>query len=299
MAEDPNVGKGRVQMIANSGLSIYDGIPPGKAELWIPLPELEYLLNSRLVGIPLSGLPLRTRSKVVKEHVCQALGYPVPATFRKTRPRFPGQHLDVYVQKSANLQIWNEELEAARRYAIVRVAEDDTIVVVKVVTGADLAELDTTGTLTQKYQARVIRSAAHAELDPGRTQDRNRGSMLHSLVCGCLGYGHYHDDGRFPDVRHQLLEVKLQTSPTIDLGLVDPHSDDPLGLALDDGTVVRHRDVRYAVFIGTTDGTEVTLTHLIVTTGEMFFVRFALFQGNVINRKLQLPLPPGFFGKYR
>lgn len=223
----------------------------------------------------------------------------------------------------------------------------------KVVTGADLAELDATGTLTQKYQARVIRSAAHAELvtddtdrlsplvtkspiavdlssrqptasphtadllpisfifarlrtligrqfdDPGRSQDRNRGAILHSLVCGCLGYGHYHDDGRFPDVRHQLLEVKLQTSPTIDLGLVDPHSDDPLGLALDDGTVVRHRDVRYAVFIGTTDGTEVTLTHLVVTTGEMFFVRFALFQGNVINRKLQIPLPPGFYGTNR
>lgn len=90
MAEDPNVGKGRVQMIANSGLSIYDGIPPGKAELWIPLPELEDLLNSRLVGIPLSGLPLRTRSKVVKEACMPSLGISRTGDFPQDTASIPG-----------------------------------------------------------------------------------------------------------------------------------------------------------------------------------------------------------------
>ena len=61
------------------------------------------------------------------------------------------------------------------------------------------------------------------------------------------------------------------------------------------GVQVRHCDVRYAVFGATTDGHEVTLTGLIVTTGEMFFARLAQFEGRVLNKKLQIRLPPGFF----
>lgn len=139
----------RVEAISQSGLTIYDLIPRHVGELWIPTPDLELLLDVSMKGIALRNLPLRTRSKVVKEHVCRALGYPVPRSFRRTQPRFPGQHFDVYVQKSSNLQIWNEELEPTRRYAIVRLDADDTIVQVKVVTGLDLARLDNTGTLAE------------------------------------------------------------------------------------------------------------------------------------------------------
>lgn len=89
--------------IRRSGLAIYDAIQIGDPDLWIPTPELETLLNARLVGISLYGLPLRTRSKVIKEHVCRALGYPVPSSFKRTQPRFPGQMFDTYVQKSNNL----------------------------------------------------------------------------------------------------------------------------------------------------------------------------------------------------
>ena len=335
-----------IQAIRVSRLSIYDAIPVGDDRLWIPSSTLERALDSSMSGTSLADLPLRTRSKVVKEQVCRALGYPVPQTFRRTQPRFPGQHFDVYVQKSTNLQIWNEELEAARRYVIVRVSEHDTITQVRVVTGEDLARFDATGTLTQKYQASLIPTkakieliaddtdrlsplvAAHIDLstaeptapprvgqllsirsiferlrtlvnerfpDPGRNQERNRGAMLHRLVCKRLGYASYGDDGRFPDIRHQLLEVKLQTSPTIDLGLVDPHSDETMDVHGVDGVQPRHCDVRYAVFFGTTNGTEVTLSRFFLTTGEMFFVRFAQFQGKVLNKKIQIPLPSTFF----
>ena len=65
------------------------------------------------------------------------------------------------------------------------------------------------------------------------------------------------------------LEVKLQTSPTIDLGLVDPHSEQALDMPPLDGIPIRHCDVRYAVFGATSDGHEVALNRLIVTTGEM------------------------------
>lgn len=299
------------------------------------------LLDHGLRGLSLTGLSLRTRSKVVKTAICETLGYPVPKSFKRTQPRFPCQMFDVYAQKANNLQVWNEGLSASRRYVLVRVSEDDRIEQVKVVTGDALARLDNTGTLTRKYQARCIPGAQAAELvtaldtdrllplvaqadlgqittpvlDPvagqvlpietvferlsalvGRTfadagAERLRGAALHRLVCQALGYPSFQDDGQFPDVRHQLLEVKLQTSPTIDLGLVTPDSMEALDVPLP----IRHCDVRYAVFCATTENGIVTLTHLVLTTGEAFFSRFPQFQGKVLNAKLQIPLPAAFW----
>lgn len=339
-----------VESLQQSGLTIYDPIKVGDRNLWIPTATLEALLDAKLRGVSLAGLPLRTRSKVVKEHVCRALGYPVPSSFKKSKPRFPGQLFDTYTQKSNNLQVWNEELSPTRRYVLIRVSNADEITRVKVVNGDRLALLDTTGTLTQKFQARCIPGSLAAELvtaedtsrlrlltsedvdlttvdspanDPGRKelltirsmfnslsrllgksfadlgndQERNRGAELHRLVCQCLGYRSYQDDGQFPDLRHQLLEVKLQTSPTIDLGLVLPSSTEALGIPLIVDTQIRHSDVRYAVFYATNEGGRVTLKNLFLTTGEAFFSRFPQFQGKVLNKKLQIPLPAEFFDR--
>lgn len=317
--------------------------------MWIPSPELEGLLDEHLKGLSLHGLALRTRSKEVKKRVCQALGYPVPDTFKKTQPRFPGQQFDTYIQKANNLQIWNEELSPTRRYVIIRVSPDDVVERVKVVSGDTLALLDTTGTLTQKYQARLVIGDETTELisqrdtenllplvadgdqlrsfnvsptdhpmanailpirsvyerlgsivgrdfpDTGSDQERNRGAELHRLVCQALGYLDYRDDGRFPDVRNQLLEVKLQTSPTIDLGLVRPSSTEPLDVPQMGGRQIRHCDVRYALFYAHLDDGRVRITNLYLTTGESFFTRFTQFQGKVLNKKLQIPLPRDFF----
>lgn len=337
-----------VEAIRQSGLTIYDHIEIGDPKLWIPTPELETLLNDSLSGISLAGLPLRTRSKVLKQHVCRALGYPVPKSFTKTQPRFPGQFFDTYVQKSDNFQVWNEDLAPSRRYVIIRVNENSLITKVKVVTGDALAKLDTTGTLTQKYQARLVLNVTKAKLvtekdtlllrpflradidlavvgspvnhpvagqllpireiferlrwligvsfaDSGIDQERNRGAALHRLVCLRLGYKDYRDDGQFPDIRHQLLEVKLQTSPTIDLGLVCPDSMEALDVPQIEGRQIRRCDVRYALFYAETDGKNVTLTHFFLTTGERFFSCFPQFQGKVLNKKLQIKLTRDFF----
>lgn len=337
-----------VLSIRNKGLTIYDPVAIGDPDYWIPTPELQALLDDGLRGLSLAGLPLRTRSKVVKTRICEVLGYPVPKSFKKTQPRFPGQMFDTYTQKSNNLQVWNEELSASRRYVIIRISEHDVITKVKVVTGDTLALLDTTGTLTKKYQARCITGAAATELiaaqdtahlmpfvtpavdlsrvaspilhpaegeilaiqsvyqklctlieasftDAGADQERNRGAALHRLVCQALGYPTYQDDGQFPDVRHQLLEVKLQTSPTIDLGLVTPESIEPLDVPMLAGKHIRHCDVRYGIFYANVTSGMVTLTHFFLSTGEGFFSRFPQFQGKVLNAKLQIPLPPDFF----
>lgn len=255
---------------------------------------------------------------------------------------------DIYTQKSNNLQVWNEDLSAMRRYVLIRISDSDIITRVKVVTGDTLALLDTTGTLTQKYQARCIPRSELSELittadtsvlapfvtqsvdlkhvatpinhptagellpidsvferlsdligstfaDAGSDQERNRGAALHRLVCSALGYSSYQDDGQFPDVRHQLIEVKLQTSPTIDLGLVCPNSIEPLDVPMVQGVQIRHCDVRYAIFYAEISNSVVRLTHLFLTTGEMFFSRFPQFRGKILNAKLQIPLPSTFF----
>lgn len=348
MKKDFEVVESYPSRIHASSLSIYDLVAVHQPALFIPSAELENLLNTGLAGKSLHGLALRTRSKVVKELVCKTLGYPIPKSFKKTRPRFPGQDFDIYVQKSSNLQIWNEEVTATRRYVLIRVTEEGLILGVRVIEGEALALLDTTGTLTQKYQARLgsISEAyelitetdsthlasllknpcaplqqekpsdkPHAEtlmpiavlfsklqsligrsfLHLGHDQERNRGGALHEMVCAALGYSSYSDNGQFPDVRHQLLEVKLQTSPTIDLGLVTPDSQEPLkGISLG-GFPVRHCDVRYAIFHGSLEDKNVRLNGLILSTGEKFFTRFKRFEGKVVNRKIQINLPRNFF----
>jgi len=335
--------------IKASRLTIYDPIVVGDPNLWLPAAELESLLNHSLRGLNLSGLALRTRSKVAKEAVCRAIGYPVPGSFKRNKPRFPGQDLDVYSQKKMNFQVWNEELSPTRRYALLHLTRDDIVDRVKVVTGERLGELDTTGTLTQKYQARFVPRTTVAELlsaqdtstiqlilsksarpvntrtragdyaepgsllsikglhqklrpivgrsfpDRGAVEDRNRGGDLHRLVCSLLGYSDFADDGSCPDVKNQLLEIKLQTSPTIDLGLICPNSSDPLDIPLIAGMQIAHSDLRYLVVGGATDGSMVVITRMYLVTGCDFFDFFPQFGGRVLNQKLQMHLPPNFF----
>jgi hypothetical protein len=266
--------------------------------------------------------------------VCEALGYPVPKSFKRTKPRFPGQNFDTYVQKSNNLQIWNEQVSPSRRYVLIRVNEESVVTKVRVVSGEVIAEYDTTGTLTQKYQAKsrrpVISSTLVSSTDTirvvqavirtvrqrflhfspiaqlyqklitltgstvpnvGHDQERGRGGALHRAVYRCLGHAPFADTGQFPDIPDQLLEVKLQTSPTIDLGLVCPDGTGPIS----DMPEFRHCDVRYAVFYGSVSGRDVMLDHLVLATGEDFFTFFQRFEGKVLNKKLQIRLPADFF----
>ena len=322
--------------------SIYDKIDEGSL---IPSCELEALLKSKLVGLELGRYPIRTRSKVVKSAICEAIGYPVPTTFRKTQPRFPAQNFDVYTQKSLNVQIWNEEIDLKRRYVFVRTDDNSIVTTVRVISGEELAKLDKTGTLTHKYQATMkhfgesrlfsafdtlnvsewispsaldltsimpIQKPSAGQLLPiadiyGRLlplvgtnidyidahQERNRGSMLHAKVCSMLGYGEYADDGQYPDIVHQPIEVKLQTSPTIDLGMHSPLDDE---LLLKTGNkFFTSKDVRYVVFDAKIVSERLSLDKLYVVNGEHFTEVFPLFQGKVQNKKLQIPLPRDFF----
>lgn len=344
---ESKVAAQRVSLVRASGATIYEVNEPGSPAYFLAA-ELELWLNEGLRGFSVAGLPLRTRSKRVKERICEVLGYPVPKSFKRVKgaARFPAQDFDVYVQSADNLQIWNAELSPTRRYVLIRESQG-RLTRVRVVAGADLAKLETTGTLTQKYQARFVRGKEPCKLvsardteslqpalatkssrritvaptaepvsgsllpiaelwrrlraivgrkfaDGGASQERIRGALLHRLVCEALGFPSYADDGRFPDVRSQLLEVKLQTAATIDLGLVTPNSEAWLDLGGAGALRVRHCDVRYALFAAEMDGATVRLTGLYVTTGQDFFGHFPRCEGKILNRKLQLKLPKGF-----
>jgi hypothetical protein len=337
------------EAIRSSGLTIYDELTADPT-LKIPTEELEKLLKESLVGIDLSNLAIRTRSKVVKERVCQAMGYPLPNSFRRTRPRFPGQDLDINVQVSRNLQIWNEDITPSRRYAIIILSSNSTILDAKIITGQELKGLDTTGKLTTKYQA-ILRAKSQGgllskidsvvvqkslgsskqnrgfETSPkakpmtgcvlsiqelynrlkqlegkefnysGAIQERARGAVLHKAVCEALGYKIYEDDGRFPDITAQLLEVKLQTSQTIDLGREMPNDMKPIAnLKLGERTV-RPSDIRYALFDAErTDGYKtLRIKKIYLVTGADFFKYFGLMKGKGQNKKLQFPLPKSMF----
>ncbi len=54
--------------------------------------------------------------------------------------------------------------------------------------------------------------------DPGNTQERQRGIVVQRRAAESLGIGTYADNGQFPDLLCQVVEVKLQLAPTIDLG---------------------------------------------------------------------------------
>jgi hypothetical protein len=330
--------------IANKGLSIYDEVDPTNSNLYIPTVALEYILSQALTGFSLAGLPLRTRSKVVKTEICKALGYPIPTSFKKTQPRFPGQNFDVYTQKSLNVQIWNEEIDATRRYVFLRANKKDVITAVKIITGEELVQYDHTGKLTRKYQAKmhsygrnicseddsdsvsewIIESPTSLiDVNPNcvprqeqllriseifnrllpmvgkkisyldAVQERNRGAELHAMICKHLGYSIYEDDGTYPDIANQLLEIKLQTSPTIDLGLHSPLDNEQIM------SIGHHdffsADVRYAIFDGEVHGDVVILKNIYLVTGDEFTNYFPMFKGKGTNAKIQLILPNDFF----
>jgi hypothetical protein len=334
--------------ISDEGLSIYDDLSD-RPNCFYDIEVLESRLDSLLRGLNLD-YAIRTRAKVAKTEAAVALGYPAPTTFAKTQPRFPGQQMDVLVQKANNLQIWNEEIDPGRRYALIRVDDDGIVTAVRVLTGEAIALLDTTGTLTSKFQAKRKLGAVGSRLvtesdtemfvaklhprpdipretlsqqsptqrpsdgnvlpisdvyqrlqglvgvqfdDPGLVQDRLRGVELQRLACQELGLGPYADGGQFPDVLCQNLELKLQLSPTVDLGLVAPNSE---ALAQEVGEGLRHCDTRYAIAYGSrTAAGRIQIESVVATTGERFFEEFQRFEGLVENRKLQIPLPRDLF----
>jgi hypothetical protein len=324
------------------GLSHSNPMSTRSAGAYLAMGTLDGYLTEALAGLCVAGMPLRTRSKVVRTHVVEALGYAAPKRFGKGLV-FPAQNLDVYVQKANNLQIWNEKIDAKRRYTVVLLDGHDRVAGVRTFTGATLSKWSRTGTLTTKFQATLklvfdeavkyhvcgrdteraiqfvgpVRASGSAAAEPltggllpienlaeklskligtkvpfvGAVDEKRRSAALLGAVSKALGYGAAEETSAFPDLPAQMLEVKLQTSPTIDLGRTWPSSDSPLNFQGGRTKMLRRRDVRFAVFYGTRVGNHIRLDKLVVTPGARFWDVFEPLKGNERNTKLQIKLP--------
>lgn len=134
--------------IRRRGLTIYDHDEAVRYDLKV----LAARMRAKLLGL-VWDVPIKTRSKLAKIAVCEALGYEAPPRFRRVHPRLPAQDLEVAVYRADNFQPWNQQLDPIRRYCFLRVDANGQVTAVRCVSGEELALFDRTGTLTSKYQA--------------------------------------------------------------------------------------------------------------------------------------------------
>ena len=81
---------------------------------------------------------------------------------------------------------------------------------------------------------------------PDNLSERQRGDWFNSIICKKLGYYKRPSNGKCPDIRHQLLEIKHHTGKqvNIDFGRHHPNSEEII-----ENTNFRHYDIRYVIAI--------------------------------------------------
>jgi len=122
---------------------------------------------------------------------------------------------------------------------------------------------------------------------------KNRGQALEKKVLELLGYKNKESDllyGDFPDIKNQLLEVKVQDSPTVDLGKYSPEQEE---IVIENVKLTTH-DVRYLIAL-TNSKTE-EIEGIILTPGEKLGEFFSFVSDQ--NYKCQRSIPMSFFEKY-
>lgn len=126
------------------------------------------------------------------------------------------------------------------------------------------------------------------KLDAAAT--KNRGQALERMVLELLGYTAKDNEllyGAFPDIRNQLLEVKVQDSPTVDLGKFSPEKEEFVIEAKNITTF----DIRYLIAL-TNPKTEI-IEGIILTPGERLGDLFSYVSSQ--SYKCQRTIPMSFF----
>ena len=330
-------------------------------------------------------LSIVQKSQWVKFQIIELLGYEKPSGLRtkqarQSKPKFIHQLLDIFVQSSRNLQVWNYipyadiiipgEWNAESefpycykdcRYLLVFHNPEGFILKTTLVNGNTLAEWDTTGTQTIKWQATARRSyrneissqivvspveTLHSKISTymqqplekksrfiiqesqnpesplikqpptpasflthneiaqalrtlvgtefanlGTGQERNMGQTLEKEIIKALGYQSYQqtDTGDYPDLLHQLIEVKFQFRGTIDLGKHLPTDPLPIKASWNKWEITP-REIRYVVALMEQDiHGNFIVDSIVITSGEKFNEYFSISEGT--NFKIQIPVP--------
>lgn len=123
---------------------------------------------------------------------------------------------------------------------------------------------------------------------------KNKGQALERLVACLLGY-RIRDaellEGNFPDIPNQALEVKVQDSPTVDLGKFSPQFEECVPSCPRLTTL----DVRYLIAL--TDAKTSIVQGIILCPGEKLGEHFSYVSDT--NFKCQRSIPMSFFDKYQ
>ena len=122
---------------------------------------------------------------------------------------------------------------------------------------------------------------------------KNRGQALERKVLDLLGYPKDKKNllyGEFPDIRNQMLEVKVQDSPTVDLGKYSPEIEE---IIVKDLNITTH-DIRYLIAL-TNSETEI-IEGIILAPGEKLGEVFSYVSDK--SYKCQRSIPMEFFDKY-
>lgn len=122
---------------------------------------------------------------------------------------------------------------------------------------------------------------------------KNRGQGLERLVLNLLGYGVEENQllyGGFPDIKNQLLEVKVQDSPTVDLGKFSPEKEE---IVLEKKNLTTF-DVRYLIAL--TNPKTGIIDGVILSPGEKLGEVFSYVSSQ--SYKCQRSIPMTFFEKH-
>lgn len=137
----------------------------------------------------------------------------------------------------------------------------------------------------------VAKELIGTKLDIGAT--KNRGQALERKVLALLGYEINEKSllfGSFPDIKNQMLEVKVQDSPTVDLGKYSPEFE----TVVNEDLQLTTQDVRYLIAL-TNPKTE-TIEGIILVPGEKLGNLFSFVSDKSF--KCQRSIPMSFFDKF-
>ena len=124
-----------------------------------------------------------------------------------------------------------------------------------------------------------------------RKQEREIGQILEKEIIKTLGYQHYQqtDSGDYPDLLHQLAEVKFQFRGTIDLGKHLPNNQSSIEADWNNWNITS-REIRYVVvLIEQDEQNNFVVDSIVITSGADFARYFTLCEGT--NEKVQLQIP--------
>lgn len=139
-------------------------------------------------------------------------------------------------------------------------------------------------------KAIVIEKIIDQYVAPAAT--KNRGQMLEEKIANALGYTVREDEllaGGYPDIRNQALEVKIQDSPTVDLGKYSPGFNEAIADCGDFTT----RNMRYLIALTNPETNIVEC--VVLCPGNKLGLHFTYISEE--SYKCQRSIPMAFFEK--